>query len=147
MTAMRWIAISIVLLALAAAVTAKDQSIEELKARVDSAPPEERPVLCVHIAQEELRAADKAYVDGKVDQARASLADIVSYSEKARDAAIASRKHLKNVEIAVRKISEKLGDIKRTLNFEDQPPVAETVKRLEDIRTTLLTEMFKKEKK
>jgi hypothetical protein len=147
MTAMRRIAMPILLFAFTAVLSAKDQGIDELKARVDSAPPVERSVLCVHIAQEELRAADKAYNDGNVDRARAALSDIVLYSEKARDAAIASKKHLKNVEIALRKISEKLNDVKRTLNFEDQPPVAETIRRLEDIRTTLLMEMFKKEKK
>lgn len=144
---MRRIAIWILLLGLAPAALAKDLSIDELKARVEKAPPDERPTLCVHVAQEEVRAADKAYNDGNVDQARAALADIVAYSEKARDAAIASKKHLKNVEIAMRKMSEKLNDIKRTLNYEDQPPVAETVRQLEDFRTTLLTEMFKKEKK
>lgn len=142
----RRIAIPILLLAFAAAF-AKDQSVEELKARLGNAPPEERPGICVHIAQDQLHAADKAYNDGNVDQARKSLADIVDYSEKARDAALVSKKHLKNVEIAVRKIAEKLNDIKRTLNYEDQPPVADTVKRLEEIRTTLLSEMFKKEKK
>lgn len=144
---MRWIAISMLLFGLASAVLAKDFSIDELKARVENATPDERATLCVHVAQEQVRAADKAYNDGNVDQARAALADIVAYSEKARDAAIASKKHLKNVEIAVRKMAEKLNDIKRTLNFEDQPPVADTVRRLEEIRTTLLTEMFKKEKK
>jgi len=103
--------------------------------------------LCIHIAQEQLRALGKAYNEGNVEQAGAALADIVAYSEKARDAALSSRKHLKNVEIAIRKISEKLNDIKRTLVYEDQPPVADAVRRLEDIRTALLTEMFKKEKK
>lgn len=142
----RRIAIPIVLLAFAAAF-AKDQSVEELKARLGNAPPEERPGICVHIAQDQLHTADRAYNDGNVDQARKSLTDIVDYSEKARDAALVSKKHLKNVEIAVRKIAEKLNDIKRTLNYEDQPPVADTVKRLEEIRTTLLSEMFKKEKK
>ena len=143
---LRRIAIPIVLLAFAAAF-AKDQSVEELKARLGNAPPEERPGICVHIAQDQLHTADRAYNDGNVDQARKSLTDIVDYSEKARDAALVSKKHLKNVEIAVRKIAEKLNDIKRTLNYEDQPPVADTVKRLEEIRTTLLSEMFKKEKK
>jgi hypothetical protein len=144
---MRRIAIPILLFAFVAAAFPKNESIDELKARVDKAPPEERSGICVHIAQEQLRATDKAYNEGNVEQARNSLADVVAYSEKARDAALVSRKHLKNVEIAVRKIAEKLNDIKRTLNYEDQPPVAETVKRLEDIRTTLLSEMFKKEKK
>ncbi len=143
---MRRIAVPILVLALATAF-AKDESVDELKARLGNAPADERPGICIHIAQGQLHAADRAYNDGNVEQGRKLLADIVDYSEKARDAAVVSRKHLKNVEIAVRKIAEKLNDIKRTLNYEDQPAVADTVKRLEDIRITLLSEMFKKEKK
>jgi hypothetical protein len=44
-------------------------------------------------------------------------------------------------------MAEKLRDIKRTLAFEDQPPVEQAIRRLEDIRTTLLKEMFAKENK
>src|SRR5215471_4119283 len=116
MTAMRCIAISMMLVGLATGF-AKDQSLEELKARLESAPPDERPAICLHIAQDELRAVDKAYNEGNVDQARPALKEIVAYSEKARDTAVASGKHLKNVEIAVRKIAARLNDIKRTLNF------------------------------
>ena len=147
MIAIRWIAISIFMLAFVVSASAKDESVDELKGRLASARPEDRPGLCVHIAQNQLRAADKFYNDGKVEQAGAAVADIVEYAEKARDAAVASHSHLKNVEIAIRKMSEKLSDIKRSLAFEDQPPVADAVKHLEDIRTSLLDAMFKKEKK
>jgi hypothetical protein len=44
-------------------------------------------------------------------------------------------------------MAEKLRDIKRTLAFEDQAPVEQAVRRLEDVRTTLLKEMFAKEDK
>ena len=109
--------------------------------------PEDRPELAIRIAQHQLRNADKLYSDGKADQARAAVDDIVTYSEKARDAATQTKKRLKNVEIDVRKMAEKLRDIKRTLAFEDQPPVEQAIRRLEDIRTTLLKEMFAKEDK
>lgn len=147
MTAMRRIAILLLVFAFVASAIAKNESIDELKAQLASARPEDQPGLCLRIAHEQLRAADKLYNDGNVQQARAALSDIVTYSEKARDAAVASHKRLKNVEIEVRKISEKLNDIKRTLAFEDQPPVADAVRRLEDIRTSLLDAMFKKGKK
>ena len=134
-------------LCLALCAAAKDETLAELKARVESARLEDRPTLCMLIAHQQLHNADKLYTDGQVEQARAALDDIVTYSEKARDSAAQSKKHLKNVEIAVRKISEKLHDIKRTLAFEDQPPVEQAIKRLEDIRTALLKEMFAKDKK
>jgi hypothetical protein len=44
-------------------------------------------------------------------------------------------------------MAEKLRDIKRTLAFEDQPPVEQAIRRLEDVRTTLLKEMFAKDNK
>ena len=59
-----------------------------------------------------------------------------------------TQKRLKNVEIDARKMADKLRDIKRTLAVEDQPPVEQAIRRLEEIRTALLKEMFaKKEKK
>lgn len=126
---------------------AREETLDELKARAESARPEDRAPLCIQIAHLQLRNADKLYNEGNVEQARAAVDDIVTYSEKASESATQSRKHLKNVEIAVRKMADKLRDIRRTLNLEDQPPVDAAVKRLEDIRTTLLDAMFRKEKK
>jgi hypothetical protein len=144
---MRRLAFAMLLLALAFAYGAKDETVDELKSRFESARPEDRPELGMRIAQHQLRDADKLYSEGNADRARADVDDIVTYSEKARDAAIQTRKRLKNVEIDVRKMAEKLRDIKRTLAFEDQAPVEQAVRRLEDVRTTLLKEMFAKENK
>jgi hypothetical protein len=146
---MRRLTISIFLITftLSLCATAKDETVDELKSRFESAPPENRPELAIQIAQHQMRDADKLYSDGKVDQAREAVDDIVTYSEKARDAATQTKKHLKNVEIDVRKMAEKLRDIKRTLAFEDQAPVEQAIRRLEDIRTTLLKEMFAKDTK
>jgi soluble cytochrome b562 len=141
------ISISLITFAVTLCAAAKDESVDQLKSRVDSARPEDRPALCMQIAHRQLSNADKLYKEGKVEQARAAVDDIVTYSEKARDSASQTRKHLKNVEIGVRKISERLHDIKRTLAFDDQPPVDQAIKRLEDISTALLKEMFAKEKK
>ncbi|HEY6303919.1 MAG TPA: hypothetical protein VIX14_12720 [Terriglobales bacterium] len=145
---MRRVAFTVLLLALCFAYgAAKDETVAALKARFESAHPEDRPDLGMRIAQQQLRNADKLYGEGNIDQAVAAVDDVVTYSEKARDAAIQTRKHLKNVEIDVRKIAEKLRDIKRTLAFEDQAPVEQAVRRLEDVRSTLLKEMFAKETK
>jgi hypothetical protein len=145
---MRRLAFTVLLLALASAYgAAKDETVDELKARFGGARPEERAELAIRIAQGQLRNADKLYSDGQADQARAAVDDIVAYSEKARDDAVQTKKHLKNVEIDVRKMAEKLRDIKRTLVFDDQPPVEQAVRHLEDIRTTLLKEMFAKQDK
>jgi hypothetical protein len=146
---MRRLTISIFLMTfiLNLCAAAKDETVNELKSRFENARPENRPELAIQIAQHQLRNADKLYNDGNVEQAATAVADIVTYSEKARDAATQTKKHLKNVEIDVRKMAEKLRDIKRTLAFDDQPPVEQAIRRLEDIRTTLLKEMFAKDNK
>jgi len=145
---MRRIVFCIFLLALGSAVgLAKEETVDELKARFASARPEDRPELGIRIAQHQLRNADRLYNEGKVEQAREAVQDIVGYAEKARDAATQTKKRLKNVEIDARKMADKLRDIKRTLALEDQPPVEQAIGRLEDVRTALLKEMFAKDKK
>jgi hypothetical protein len=145
---MRRLAFTMLLLAFASAYSAaKSETADTLKARFESASPADRPELGIRIAQLQLHNADKLYREGNAEQARAAVDDIVTYSEKARDAATQTKKHLKDVEIDVRKMAEKLRDINRTLAFEDQAPVEQAVRRLEDIRTVLLKEMFAKDKK
>jgi hypothetical protein len=145
---MRRLAFTLVLLALTSAHgAAKDEPVEVLKSRFASARLEDRPGLGIQIAQHQLRNADKLYIDGKIEEAREAVGDIVVYSEKARDAATQSKKHLKSVEIDVRKIADRLRDMRRTLAFEDQAPVEQAIRRLEDIRTALLKEMFAKDDK
>jgi hypothetical protein len=147
---MRRLALYVLLFALASAyAAAKDETVEQLKAHFDDAHLrlEDRAVLGMRIAQRQLLAADTLYREGNSTQAMAAVEDIATYSEKARDASTQTGKHLKNVEIDVRKMAEKLRDIKRTLAFDDQAPVDQAIRRLEDVRTTLLQAMFAQEKK
>jgi hypothetical protein len=144
---MRRIVICISILAAALALGAKDETVDQLKARFESARPEDRPELGIRIAQRELRDADALYASGPAEKARADVDEIVVYSEKARDAALQTNKRLKNVEIDIRKIADKLRDVKRTLAAEDQPPIEHAIRSLEDIRTSLLQAMFAKDAK
>jgi hypothetical protein len=124
----------------------KTETLQELIAREQSARVEDRPTLCLEIAERQLKSADELYTAGKIDDAQAALKDIVTYSEKAHDAAIQSGKKVKNAEISFRKMAAKLRDIKRSLNFDDQAPVQAAADRLESLRTDLLTHMFGKGK-
>lgn len=148
MTGMRFWGLRVVLLAAVAlsAWAGKQETLEQLKARVDATRIEEQPRLCVEIAERQLESANRLYNDGKVDPAREAVDDVVKYVEKARDAAVKSGKGLKNTEISVRKMAARLRDLKRSLNFEDQPPVEAAAQRLEDVRTDLLVRMFGKRK-
>jgi hypothetical protein len=141
------IPITAILLATALSVFAsKPESLQDLIARADAAKVDDRPALYVEIAERQLKSADDSFTSGKVENAQAAVKDVVTYSEKAHDAAIQSGKKLKNTEIEFRRMATKLRDIKRTLNFDDQAPVEAAADRLESLRTDLLSHMFGKGK-
>ena len=132
-----------VVLATCLACAGRQETLQDLMARCESAKVDDRPALCVEVAERQLKSADDLYTAGKVDEARSALKDVVTYSEKAHDAAIQSGKRVKNTEIDFRKMAAKLRDIKRTVNFDDQEPLQAAAERLESLRTDLLTHMFK----
>jgi polyhydroxyalkanoate synthesis regulator phasin len=141
-----WLAITILAAAVPVSIAAKEQSLQELIAHANSAAAKDQPALYINIAERQLKAADELYNQGKVEEARAAVADVVTYSEKAHDAAVQSGKRLKPTEMASRRMSHRLRDLKRTLNFEDQAPVQAAADRLESLAQDLLTHMFGKGK-
>jgi hypothetical protein len=126
------------------AIVREQPALEELKARVPNASIADRPVLCIHISELQLGVADRLYVAGDSGQAQAALADVVAFSELARDYSIQSHKHEKQSEIAIRKMARKLADMKHTVSHDDQEQVQATVDRLQRIRDDLLAAMFSK---
>jgi hypothetical protein len=122
----------------------RDETIEQLMERAESARLEDRPAIYEEIAQREVDSAGQLYQAGKPEEARTVVGNVVTFSDKARDAAIRSGKRVKDTEIAMRKMAARLRDIRRTLAFEDQAPVDEAANRLEQMRTELLSHMFGK---
>jgi hypothetical protein len=137
----------IVALALSSTFTlasSKQDSIESLKARAEQANPKDQVDLCTHIAERQLDTLDKAYNEGNIMQARAALADVQGYGVKAAEMSRQTGKHMKQTEIALRKMAGRLEAIRKTLDVDDRPPVGEAVQKLEAARSELLTTMFKK---
>lgn len=139
--------LGITLVAAVAGALAKELSVEELKARVQHAKPDEKTSLCIQIAERQVEAFDKLYTDGKAAEAEAALHDVVSYSQQASESAGQTGHRLKNTEIAMRKMSHRLSDIKRTFPFEEQASVQSAIDTLDKIRTDLLSRMFGKNPK
>jgi hypothetical protein len=123
---------------------AEQPTVEELKERVANARVSDRPGLCIHISEQQLDAANKLYTAGDSEKAKAALADVIAFSELARDYAIQSHKHEKQSEIAIRKMARKLADLKHTVSHEDQDQIQTTIDRLQRIRDDLLAAMFPK---
>ena len=126
----------------------KDESLAEMMSRVDGARPEEGIPLAIQIARKELEVVAEANKSNHDETARAALADLLTYAGKASETSLQSNKKLKDTEIALRKIAERLRDLKRSADFEQQAPLQEASERLENMRTQLLSKMFaKKERK
>jgi len=130
--------------ATAAATPSSEPTIAELKARLASASPGDRPHLCVQIAQKQLAETDRFYATNEVEKGQATLRDVVAFSESARDYAIQSHKYQKQTEIATRTMTRKLTDLLHTLAHDDQAPVRDAINRLQRVRDDLLFAMFPK---
>jgi hypothetical protein len=128
------------------ALAGKDEGLDQLIARAESARPEDRPALYLEIARQKADTADQFYHSGNAEEGTATLRDVVTFSKKAADASIETGKKLKNTEIGLRKMVEKFRDVKRTVAFEDQAPIQQTMDELEKMRTDLLSAMFGKKK-
>ena len=82
------------------------------------------------------------FTDGQVDKAQAEIQEVVEYSRKGADAASSSGKQLKETEIKLRKLEERMHDIGESLAFEDRPPVHQAQDEIEQIRSDLMVKMW-----
>jgi hypothetical protein len=120
----------------------KEDSLEQLMAKADTASGGEQADLCMEVAERELKLTTNSYKANAPEDARASLQQIVKYSDKARTAAIQSGKKMKHTEIKIRRISERLRDLKFNVEADDQPGIQTAIDKLEDFRTEILKNMF-----
>jgi hypothetical protein len=143
-----WGTIFVIVLAVVTAAAFPNQvSVDDLKARLQRAKPDDRANICLEIAEQQVKTADTFFRDGKVEEAQAAIQDVVSYSKQAGEQARLSGHHLKKMEITMRKMTHRLADIKRTIAYENQAPVQSAIDSLEKIRTDLLDRMFGKKAK
>ena len=126
---------------------AREVPLQQLIAEAENAPLNKQPDLYREIAEWKLKEAKTSYDAGQIDASLAALQEVVSYARKAEDAATRSGKKLKDTEISLRKMADKLRDLKRGANFDDQPQIQSAIDEVESLRTALLDRMFAKKKK
>jgi hypothetical protein len=130
------------LLVFAGLALAGTQAADELKAKADAAHGAEQAKLCLEYARMELENSNALFTDGDVDKAQAEIQEVVTYSRKGADAAAASGRQLKETEIKLRKLAERMHDIAQTLAFEDRDPVHKAVEEIQKIRSDLMVRMW-----
>ncbi len=113
-----------------------------MKAEADRAEGGHQAKLCAEVAQQLVPIADQQFTEGNVGEAQKIVQEILSYANKARDAAVKSHSRMKETEISLRATQRKLEAVKRTISAEDRPPLDEVEKKLEQYRQDILNEMF-----
>jgi hypothetical protein len=118
------------------------QTAADLKARADAAHGGEEAKLCLEYAHVQLEAANGLFDNGDADQGQADIRDVVRYARKGAEAASSSGKHLKDTEIKLRKLADRMHDIGESLAFEDRQPVRQAVEELQKVRSDLMVRMW-----
>src|SRR5580704_5972589 len=131
-----------IVLVLAGTALAANETAAELKSRADAAHGGEQAKLCLEYARRQLDDANALFTDGQVDKAQSEVREVVEYARKAAGAASASGKQLKETEIKLRKLGERMHDVGESLAFEDRPPVRQAVDQIEQIRSDLMVKMW-----
>lgn len=133
---------ALVLLGCVATFARKPETLQELLARAEAAKTDQQPKLYMDAAERQHKAAADALKANRQDEFQADLKDIVEYCDKAHAAAIKSKKHVKDTEIRIRRISGHLKEMKLDADVDTQPTVQKAVDQLEHFRTELLLSMF-----
>lgn len=131
-----------ILLLFGGSVLTSAQGPAELKSKADAAHGGEQAKLCMEYARMKLENSNTLFTDGQVDKAQSEIKEVVDYARKGADAASASGKQLKETEIKLRKLSERMHDIGESLAFEDRAPVRQAIDEIEQIRSDLMVKMW-----
>ena len=136
-------AVAVVLLAVAVASSGKkEETLEQLIARADTARPDQQPDLYVEIAERQMKSLLDASHDERWAEFRVTLQDVIKYCDRAQATAIQSKKKVKRTEIKIRQIALRLRNMKFDVDADDQPSVQAAVDKLEHYRAELFKSMF-----
>lgn len=134
------------LLCAVALAAANDPPLNALK---EQARREGQPRLYAEVVRRQVEVANDLYTAGEVEKAEATINEIVSFADKCLESAQARKgRNLKSTELTLYKAGRRLEEVRRSLNFDDQPKVKTAVDAIEKARRGLLAIMFtKKDKK
>ena len=128
-----------------ALAAADDQPLDALKAQAQR---EDAPRLYAEVVRRQVEVANDFYTAGDVEKAEATIQELVSFSDKClQSAQTRGERNLKSTEITLYKAGRRLEEVRRSLNFEDQPKVQDAVEAIEKTRRGVLNIMFGKKEK
>jgi hypothetical protein len=120
----------------------KQEPLQALRQRADSASRGDRAKLFGELAHREVEDANTHYSAGEIEKGQMRVQQAVHDAESATDAAVSSRKRLKQTEKLMHALSRRLEDVRRSVTVEDRPPIKAAIDRLEQLDRDLLNAMF-----
>ncbi len=136
----RRVALIVAMLFLALSAVAQNDT----KSKADSASGADKAKYALEYTEQATKAADTAFKQGKDDEGSVRLKEIGQYAKMSSDAAMESGKREKETEITLRKVVNRLVDIKNARPYDQQDAVQQIIDAVDTARNNLLEEMFKK---
>ena len=132
----------VLLLSFAAAAAGQQKTADQLKSEAEKSSGGHQALLYAELASRLVYVADEQFTAGDSTQGQKTVEEILAAAGRARDAAVSSRKKLKEVEIRLRETQRHLDNVRRTVAAVDRPPLEAVEKKLADFRQDLLNVMF-----
>jgi hypothetical protein len=119
-----------------------EQKIEEKRAKAERMDKDDRGRIYSELAVHQADLASTLFTAGDSDKGKQAVADAVTFAKKASDSAKIKKNNIKQTEIHLRECSRRLEELARTVTFLDRDPIKQAAKKVEDLRSELLTVMF-----
>jgi len=137
----------VILLAAGLSASAKQQSLDQLKAEAEKANGGHQAQLYGQLAELTVEVADQQFTQGDSVQGQETVKQVLEYATRAHDISLEKHKKMKEIEIHLRETQRRLESVRRTLAADDRPALEEVEKKLADFRQDLLNAMFAPKKK
>lgn len=144
---MRKLLYIVIVVSLSLSALAEKKTVDQLKAEAEKSNGGHQAELYAELAERLVDVADQQFTAGDSAKGQNTVQDILASATRAHDAAVSSRKKLKQVEIHLREAQRRLENMRRTLAAVDRPPVQDVEKKLADFRQDLLNVMFAPKKR
>src|SRR5579862_2662947 len=99
-------------------------SVDEIEGKISHTQEKDRAQLYAQLAHGLVDKANEQFTANNFDGGYATIKQVVDYAQKSTDLAVENEKHIKDVEIELRETSRRLLEVKKSLNSDDQPPLA-----------------------
>jgi hypothetical protein len=137
---------SILVILLASLSLQAQLTIDQLRARMQQSSGGNKAKFAMQIAAMRVEQASTEFNAGQSDKGHDLIREATELVRVAGDASLEANKKVKDTEISVRKLERRLQEIHRSVSFDDQDEIDESLKMISVVRNQLLDRMFSLDK-